>query len=52
MANTLNVQRNGAVGFIDWLDLSVTNEEADGDGSGRRHHLTSTAMAIVAADIV
>ena len=23
VANTLNSQRNGAVGFIDWLDLSL-----------------------------
>ena len=25
MANTLKLFRNAAVGFIDWLDLKVTN---------------------------
>ena len=24
VANTLNLQRNGAVGFIDWLDTDVS----------------------------
>ena len=28
VANTLNLSRNGAVGFIVWLDLTVMNFEA------------------------
>jgi hypothetical protein len=52
VANALELRRKGAVGFIVWLELFVTTEEADDDVLNRLHYLTSTAMAMVAADIV
>ena len=42
IANTLNAFRNGAVGFIDWLDL-LWVQLAD-DGFGATHQMSALVM--------
>ncbi len=38
VANTLNLYRNGAVGFIDWLDLRSCVSHVNQWGQGARTH--------------
>ena len=46
MASTLKLHRNGAVGFIDWLDVSVKNPLRCAENKEKEQHEKSCKRAV------